>query len=136
MALQTLPQPTTRRRDGIVRRPVTTWRWPASNRTSKLEGAEDALIAKAMQAHPKCEAALDAALDDMAALSAEVRNSRRRPLLLRSATQLNKIEDLLLEAVVRTHPNREHALDRLMDDLAGLDPPAQIYHDNDFDRLG
>ena len=112
---------------------------------SKLQEAEDRLLEQAISHHPRAEAALDTALDDMAALSAELHRSRRRPLLLRSTTNLNRIEDLLLEAIVRTHPNRECALDHLLGDLAC--PEVEVHpevasaevdmsFDNDFDGLG
>jgi len=84
---------------------------------SKLQELEDRLVDEALDHHPRAEVALDQALDDMAALSAELQQSRRRPLLLRSTTSLNRIEDLLLEAIIRTHPNRERALDRLMGEV-------------------
>jgi hypothetical protein len=116
---------------------------------SKLQAVEDRLLDEAVDHHPHAEAALDHALDDMASLSAQVQHSRRRPLLLRSTTSLNRIEDLLLEAIVRTHPNRERALDRLMGDVAVSsnetvavavaergDPDAAEFDtaiDNDFD---
>jgi hypothetical protein len=111
---------------------------------AKLQDVEDRLVEQALDHHPRAEAALDAALDDMAALSAELHRSRRRPLLLRSTSNLNRIEDLLLEAIVRTHPNRERALDRLMGDLVcpEVEPVVieqaefDMSFDNDFDGLG
>ena len=113
---------------------------------SKLQDTEDRLLEQAIEHHPHAEMALDGAIDDMAALSAELAQSRRRPLLLRSTTHLNRIEDLLLEAVIRTHPNRELALDRLMNDVicgGESDPPVideeaafDMSFDNDFDGLG
>jgi len=116
---------------------------------SKLQEIEERLLDEALDHHPHREAALDAALDDMAALSAELRQSRRRPLLLRSTSNLNRIEDMLLEAIVRTHPHRERALDRILGDMCcahdGLaasvsaDQRAQIDFDmsidNDFDGM-
>ena len=112
---------------------------------SKLEEVEDRLLAQAIEHHAQVEAALDGALDDMAVLSAELRRSRRRPLLLRSATNLNRVEDLLLEAIVRTHPNRADALDRLLADVSGDDAAADAEAreraafdatvDNDFDGM-
>ena len=113
---------------------------------SKLQEAEDRLLEQAIEHHPRAETALDTALDDMAALAAELNRSRRRPLLLRSTTNLNRIEDLLLEAIVRTHPNRERALDHLLSDLA-CPAEAEVHpavasgevdmsFDNDFDGLG
>jgi hypothetical protein len=98
---------------------------------SRMQAVEDQLVEEALDHHPRAAAALDSALDDMAALSAELQHSRRRPLLLRSATSLNRVEDLLLEAIIRTHPHRERALDRLLGDLAGMDGDAS--HENDFE---
>ena len=141
--LKTRPEPVER----VVA--VTARRVAASKLPSKLEDVEDRLLEQSIDRHPRAEAALDGALDDMAALSAELQRSRRRPLLLRSTTSLNRIEDMLLEAIVRTHPNRERALDRLMDDLdsrgsESVETPAAVHSatdfdmsfDNDFDGLG
>jgi hypothetical protein len=112
-----------------------------------MQAIEDQLLDETLDHHPNATAALDTALDDMAALSLELQHSRRRPLLLRSTANLNRIEDLLLEAIVRTHPHRERALDRLLADVAGADEdrerPVELIHheqvafdgfvDNDFD---
>ena len=113
---------------------------PKHNRASKLEAVEEKLLCEAFDHHFHSEAALDAALDDMAVLSAEVTRLRQRPLLLRSTQQLGQIEDLLLEAVIRSHPNGERALDRLMADVSAEDEadceePAVAMIDNDFDGL-
>jgi hypothetical protein len=115
-------------------RTVTT----KSTRASKLEAIEEKLLAEAFDHHRHRESALDAALDDMAALSAEVSRSRQRPLLLRSTARLGQIEDLLLAAIIRTHPNGERALDRLMADVSthdGDDEEPEPMIDNDFDGL-
>lgn len=112
---------------------------------SKLEEVEDRLLAEAIGQHPHLETALDGALDDMAVLSAELRRSRRRPLLLRSTTNLNRVEDLLLEAMLRAHPHREEALNHLLDDVtsgADADGATELARarfdmqiDNDFDGM-
>ena len=107
---------------------------------AKLEEVENRLIAEAIEHHAQVEAALDGALDDMAVLSAELRRSRRRPLLLRSTTNLHRVEDLLLEAIVRAHPNREDALDRLLADVSADETsdtarPGLEMIDNDFDGM-
>jgi hypothetical protein len=109
-------------------------------RASKLEAIEEKLLAEAFDHHRHREAALDAALDDMAVLSAEVNRSRQRPLLLRSTAKLGQIEDLLLEAIIRSHPNGERALDRLMADVSTHDgdeaeEQQESMIDNDFDGL-
>lgn len=112
---------------------------------AKLEDVENRLLADAIEQHAQCDAALDGALDDMAVLSAELRRSRRRPLLLRSATNLHRVEDLLFEAVLRSHPNRGDALDRLLADVSDHDTTAtaeararaefDMTVDNDFDGM-
>ena len=110
----------------------------------KLENVEEELLAAALEEYAKDGQALDRALDDMAALSAELHRSRRRPLLLRSTTSLNRMEDLLLGAVLRTHPNRERALDRLLNEVVPVDDVDEesaraefdMRVDNDFDGLG
>ena len=108
---------------------------------AKLEEVEERLLADVLERHANAEAALDGALDDMTVLSAELSRSRRRPLLLRSTTNLNRVEDLLLEAILRTHPNAEHALDRLLDDVNADDAPVEAVAahaanvDNDFDGM-
>ena len=112
---------------------------------AKLEEVENRLLAEAIEHHANIETALDGALDDMAVLSAELRRSRSRPLLLRSATNLNRVEDLLLEAIVRAHPNREGALDRLLADVTDDEAvtAAEVREraefdmgvDNDFDGM-
>ena len=118
---------------------------PPRIKPAKLEEVENRLLAEAIEHHAQVEAALDGALDDMAVLSAELRRSRRRPLLLRSATNLNRVEDLLLEAIVRSHPNREDALDRLLADVSEEEGAVASERawaefdmgvDNDFDGMG
>lgn len=122
-----------------ARKPRVTHR---AVKASKLEAIEETLLAEAFAHHSHREAALDAALDDMATLSAEVSRSRRRPLLLRSTAKLGQVEDLLLEAIIRAHPNGERALDRLMADVsthdgdeADADADAEPMIDTDFDGL-
>ncbi len=140
-------------RAAAAARPRVSHAKPASPDTTslainpaKLEEVENRLLAEAIEHHAQVEAALDGALDDMAVLSAELRRSRRRPLLLRSTTNLNRVEDLLLEAIVRAHPNREDALDRLLADVTGDETPVAAEEraraefdmtiDNDFDGMG
>ena len=112
---------------------------------AKLEEVENRLLAEALEHHAQVEAALDGALDDMAVMSAELRRSRRRPLLLRSATNLNRVEDLLFEAIMQAHPNGENGLDRLLADVSDDDDSALAVEraraefdmgiDNDFDGM-
>ncbi len=152
MTVQTIARPTDARRTlkpvhraiahRSVSRPAAPQPAPAKQRINpaKLEEVENRLIAEAIEHHAQVEAALDGALDDMAVLSAELRRSRRRPLLLRSTTNLHRVEDLLLEAIVRAHPNREDALDRLLADVSAdetSDParPELERIDNDFDGM-
>jgi hypothetical protein len=124
------------------RRPVP--HHPQRIEPARIETIEEQLLAAAVDHHPRRERALDHLADDVAALSAEMERTRRGPLLLRSTASLNRMEELLLEAVVRTHPNRGRALDRLLDDVAGdgaIEPvPMAVidpdFVDNDFDGMG
>ena len=154
MAIQTVARPNQSRRvikpvhraitnRGTIRPAATAASAPVRIKPAKLEEVENRLLAEAIEHHAQVEAALDGALDDMAILSAELRRSRRRPLLLRSTTNLNRVEDLLLEAIVRSHPNRENALDRLLADVSEADGVTDHAHaefdmniDNDFDGMG
>ena len=117
---------------------------PQRTDAARIETIEEQLLAAALDHHPRRERALDQLADDVAALSAEMERTRRGPLLLRSTASLNRMEEMLLEAVVRTHPNRGRALDRLLDDIAGdgiIEPvPMAVidpdFVDNDFDGMG
>jgi hypothetical protein len=112
---------------------------------AKLEEVEDRLAASLVENHPRRDAALDRVADDATALSAAMDEYRRSPLLLRSTANLNQIEDLMLDAIVRTHPHRDRGLDRLLDDIAGDGPalptdwtPAALgehFVDNDYDGM-
>ena len=111
---------------------------------AKLQEVEDRLLADAIEQHAHVEAALDGALDEMNGLSDELRHSRCGPLLLRSTTNLNRVEDLLLEAILSAHPNREDALDRLLADVSDDEIAAardraraefDMAIDNDFDGM-
>lgn len=109
-----------------------------------MEAIEDQLFAAAVERHAQDDAAMDRILDDMESLSDRVRHSRRRPLLLRSAASLQRVEDLLLDAVLQTHPNAERALDRLMEEVSPESSSVEeraraefdMHVDNDFDGWG
>jgi hypothetical protein len=145
VTVQTVARPNQARRViKPVHRAIPNRRAPRTDERihpAKLEEVENRLIAEAIEHHAEVEAALDAALDDMASLSAELRRSRRRPLLLRSTTNLHRVEDLLLEAIVRAHPNQENALDRLLADVSADETSdaaraeSELRIDNDFDGM-
>ena len=160
MAVQTLDQVARKncetrrlvRKPAALRRPVlltlekarrqATATIDAPVKVSKLEEVEERLLADALERYGSADdAALDTVLDDMSTLSDELDRTRRRPLLLRSTTSLNRMEDLLLEAVLRNHPNAERAFDRLLDDVTGDDDETaaraefDMTVDNDFDGL-
>jgi len=111
---------------------------------AKLEEVEERLLAAAIEKHPRSAAAIDRLNEDAQALTAAVDESRRTPLLLRSTANLNRMEELMLEAVVRTHANRDRALDRLLDDIADdatmptdwiPAPLGEHFVDNDYDGM-
>jgi hypothetical protein len=109
-----------------------------------MDAIEEQLFAAAVERYAHDEQAMDRMLDDMESLSDQVRQSRSRPLLLRSAASLQRTEDLLLDAVLQTHPNAERALDRLMEEVApdsnSVEEHARaqfdMHVDNDFDGMG
>jgi hypothetical protein len=134
-------KPTVRRAVHVTLSPKRTAPTDAGPKPSKLEEIEDRLIADALERHAHADVALTGVVDDISALTAELHDSRRRPLLLRSTTSLNRVEDRLLEAVLRTHPNRERAFDRLLEDISN-DQDGELTRarfdmsiDNDFDGL-
>lgn len=105
-----------------------------------MDAAEERLLAEFLDHHHRQGAALDAILDDLDHLSSELRQSRRAPLLLRSASSLHRVETMLLDAIVRHHPHRERAFDRLMNDISDEDDqPARdefdMHVDNDYDGM-
>lgn len=83
----------------------------------RIEQAEDRLLARALDHHPRRERALDRLADDIENYS-EIEHARREPLLLRSTASLNRAEDLVLQAIIQTHPNGERAIERLLEDVA------------------
>ena len=110
---------------------------------ARLEEVEERLLNRALELHPRADGAINRLCDDSTALAAAMEHSRRAPLLLRSTATLNRMEEMMLEAVVRTHPNRDRALDRLLADVADDVPPAawlpaalgEHFVDNDFDGM-
>jgi hypothetical protein len=112
-----------------------------------LERSEEGLLAAALAHHPHCAAALDALLDDVEQVDDATAAESRRVLPTGDVAREQRMEDLLLEAIVRTHPNRDAALDRLLADACGdaalegsYDESAERAQfdqqiDNDFDGL-
>ena len=110
-----------------------------------LESAEDALFEALLDNHPNRDRALDRLLDDVAAVPAR-REPAFRLVPQFTPQRLVLIEELLVGAVLDSHPRRDEALDRLLDDLAGhrlhrADEEREraaydMTCDNDFDGLG
>src|SRR5581483_7660557 len=123
------------------------------SRAAKLQDMEDRLIAKMLNADgdPRSDRALDRLLDDIERVRPERVHRHRgrlahpRAALLHGrvgsvASRLHRIDDLLVAAVIDRHPNRDGALDRLLDDLS-IDEERERAefdrgYDNDFDGLG
>ena len=111
-----------------------------------LESAEDALFEALLDNHPNRDRALDRLLDDVAATPAARREPALRLVPQFTPERLVLIEELLVGAVLDSHPRRDEALDRLLDDLAGhrlhrADEEREraaydMTCDNDFDGLG
>lgn len=116
-------------------------------RAAVLAEVEERLLAAAISHHADSASALDRMLDDLD-LMEQSRRGARRELPAGNPNQHERMEDLLLEAVVRTHPNRDAALSRLLGDVCGdaaLDDcddeeleraRFDMSIDNDFDGLG
>ena len=98
---------------------VPVYRQPPSKPTpARLHEVEESLLAHAIERHPGRERAITHLLSDIER-PAGLNEPARRSLLGGSTSSLERIEDLLFEAVVRTHPNRGLAIDRLLGDVVG-----------------
>ena len=118
------------------------------DRAAKLAEVEERLLADAIAAHPSCERAVSHLLSDLEKPGRASTGANARLTQVPHHAQVERIEDLLLEAIVRTHPNRGRAIDRLLGDVVGdaaMDDAdaladhhaaAEMSFDNDFDGLG
>ena len=125
----------------------------------KLAQIEDAFLETLLDAHPRRTTALDRLLNDIEDAGPEAASERVGAALPvpdadAAAASSRRIESALLGAVIRRHPRRDAALDRLLSDLdlAPAAPEAahgawvdederrraefDIGFDNDFDGLG
>ena len=131
---------------------------PAGRLTdAQLQRLEDKFLDSMLDHHPRRTSALDRLLDDLTgpaaapaavAVAAPVAETplaepvrRIAPVFAPSKRLL--IERLLVGAVIDHHPNRERALDRLLDDVMAAPDAEQAERarfdmtcDNDFDGLG
>ena len=98
-----------------------------------LAQVEERLLAAAVAHHPNSDTALEALLDDLD-LMERSRSSTPRSLPAGEPSLNLRMEDLLLEAIVRTHPNRDAALDRLLSDACG-DAALDCCHDETAERV-
>lgn len=112
----------------------------------RMQEVEERLLAAAMEHHPNQPMVLDHLLDEVerAALLGEI---PPRVMPAGDVARAQRMEDLLLEAIVRSHPNGDVAIDRLFGDVCGdavigdegdddheLDV-ASMRIDNDFDGM-
>jgi hypothetical protein len=123
---------------------ITPRRLEAHTMPARLQEVEERLLVQAMERHPGRERAITHLLKDIEK-PAGMTGAISRLTQPTNTTQIERIEDLLLEAIVRTHPNGGNALDRLLGDVVGdaaIDDTedehalADMQFDNDFDGLG
>ena len=107
---------------------------PSLSRDARMQEVEDRLLARVIETHPHRDEALDRLMYDLLGVDAD---SGGRTLMVRpcvsSVARLRRVEALLVAATVDNHPNRERALDRLIDDLFPSDDQTW---DNDWDGMG
>jgi hypothetical protein len=113
---------------------------------AELQRLEDTLFDTLLDNHPNCDRGLDRLLDDLTLAD------DRGQLPARPATRLTpefnpaallRIEEMLVGAVLDSHPRRDAALDRILDDLCAAEDREEqeraafdAAYDNDFDGLG
>ena len=126
---------------------------PRSKRTVvladvELKRIEDALLDSLLDTHANRDNALDRLLDDMARVESTERTATERTSTAGvrpfcdealGESKVQRIEDLLVAAVMDNHPNRGRALDRIFDDLEAQEQHARANYDagvdTDFDGL-
>ena len=144
---------------GSATRPFRMSRRTLALADLKLAQIEDAFLETLLDAHPRRTTALDRLLNDIEDAGPEAAAERVGAALPvpdadAAAASSRRIETALLGAVIRRHPRRDDALDRLLCDLdlAPTAPEAahgawvdederrraefDVGFDNDFDGLG
>jgi len=127
----------------------TIFRSPRPHRRARIniermQEVEERLLAAAIEAHPHEPIALDHLLDavERSALLGESMPTRVMPA--GDAARSQRMEDLLLEAIVRTHASGDVAIDRLLGDVCGdavigdeddAQDVSALRIDNDFDGM-
>ena len=110
----------------------------------ELKRIEDALLDALLDHHTNRDNALDRLLDDMDRLDPDrvpATTGRGGLPAEEKATGVRKarIEELLVAAVLDNHPNRNAALDRILDDIEVVSERQiaqyEMQFDNDFDGL-
>jgi hypothetical protein len=141
--IRTISRPTPAARKPLAP-PVVVRRLEPCTFPAKLQEVEERLLSEAMERHPGRERAVTHLLNDLEK-PAGMSRSAARLTQPSDAAHIERIEDLLLEAIMRTHPNHGSALDRLLGDVVGdaaIDDAdaehaeAEMEFDNDFDGLG
>ena len=114
-----------------------------------LTRVEDALLDAILDNHRNRDSALDRLLDDMACVDRRHRDEMEAaagdddapalPVDGYAVPKLQRIEQLLVAAVLDNHPNRNRALDRLFDDIEAEEARERAQFDmtcdNDFDGM-
>ena len=112
---------------------------------ARLQEVEEQLVSNAMERHPGRDRAVTHLLKDIEK-PAGMTGSVARVTPPYDPSQTERIEDLLLEAIIRTHPNRGAAIVRLLGDVVGdaaIDETeahatceeSDLTFDNDFDGM-
>src|SRR5688500_1602567 len=147
VAVQTLlprPRKLARALASIIAPKIAPRRLEACTIPARLQEVEERLLSQAMERHPGRERAVTHLLKDIEK-PAGMTGALSRLTLSANVAQIERIEDLLLEAIVRTHPNAGNALNRLLGDVVGdaaIDDTedehalADMEFDNDFDGIG
>jgi len=111
----------------------------------RMQEVEERLLAAAIESHPNQPFAMEHLLHavERSALLGETMTPPR-VMPPGDVGRAQRMEDLLLEAIVRTHPNGDVAIERLLGDVCGdaaIDDefddqdPSPLRIDNDFDGM-
>lgn len=106
-----------------------------------LQRLEDALRGSLLDLHPNRQRAMDRLLRDLEGTGKDERPPAhaRRAVSAAACTpeRLRRIEDMLVGAVIDSHPKRNTSLDRLLADLGGgsaTEQPAADHYDATLDK--
>ena len=86
---------------------------------TELSAREEERLLAASFAHHANLSAMDKLLDELELLDESRRVAARRPLPLGDPMRNQRVEELLMDAVVRTHPQHDCAISRMLGDVCG-----------------